>query len=81
MAAVWTFLDISMPEDQDSVTGSDGSVTQRHVSEERNSQRLWALKYIIYKNSRLERKKWKKEGLNLRGKWVGTEDNAWWEIW
>jgi len=40
VAAVWTFLDISMPEDQDSVTGSDGSVTQRHVSEERNSQRL-----------------------------------------
>jgi hypothetical protein len=24
----------------------------------------------------LERKKLKKEGLNLRGKWVGTEENA-----
>lgn len=59
MAAVWTFLDISMPEDQDNVTGSDGSVTQRHVPEERNSKRLWALKYITYKNSRLERKNWK----------------------
>jgi hypothetical protein len=57
-----------MPEDQDSVTESDGSVTLRHVPEERNSQRLRGLKYIIYKNSRLERKKLKKEGLNLRGK-------------
>jgi hypothetical protein len=61
-----------MPEDQDSVTGSDGSVTQRHVPEERNSQRLRALKYIIYMNSRLKRNKFKKRRFESKRKVSGN---------
>jgi len=61
-----------MPEDQDSVTESDGSVTLRHVPEERNSQRLRGLKYIIYKNSRLERKKLKKRRFESKRKVSGN---------
>jgi hypothetical protein len=61
-----------MLEDQDSVSGSDDSMTQRHVPEGMNSQRLWALKYIIYKNSRLEReKKLKKRVFESKRKWMG----------
>lgn len=61
LTSVWTFLDISMLEYQYNVSGSDDSVTQRNVPEESNSQRLRALKYFVYKNSHLERKKLKKK--------------------